>query len=120
MLFAIVKPRLCVYRIIKRLLDGDFKINKHDRYVEKLYSKIKDQYDTIERHVEISSKKSLVAEIDLIATKGDQIDVYEVKCSYRIVKARKQLNKIHKLYHYRSNFRKFFYCGGADTLVAIL
>jgi len=95
-------------------------INKHDRYVERLYRKIKDDYDIVESHVPISSKKCMKAEIDLLGIKDDRIDVYEVKCSYRIIKAKKQLNRIHRLYNYRKNLNKYFYCGIADKLVMVV
>lgn len=72
---------------------------KHDKYVDALCSRIKSEYDSIERNVPIYSKKKrnrqrLVAEIDILAMKQGKYDVYEVKCSHRYYKARKQLSKI--------------------------
>ncbi len=53
-----------------------------------------------------------------MGVKGNQVDLYEVKCSFRITKARKQLTKLRKLFDY-DNTSTFFYCGGAEKLVAI-
>ena len=101
-----------------------FKILKHDRYVDVLYSRIKNDYDSIERNVPIYAKKRsnrqrLVAEIDILAMKEGKYDVYEVKCSYRFYKARKQLSRIRKLLHKESKMvgNVFFYCGESKMLM---
>ena len=91
-----------------------FTLKNHDRYVQRLYDRIKDDYDAVERHVVLSSKKCTKAEIDIIAYKDDEVHVYEVKCSYRFYKARKQLRKILRLL--KKPAVAFFYCGSADRL----
>jgi len=83
-----------------------------------LYTEIKDQYDRVLKHVQIGNKKRDVGEIDLLCLKGNHVDLYEVKCSFRITKARKQLTKLRKFFDY-DNTNMFFYCGMAQKLVAI-
>ena len=56
--------------------------------------RIKHKYYSISLHVKIESKKRSLGEIDIVAKKGNKIDLYEVKCSHRILKAKKQLNKM--------------------------
>lgn len=63
------------------------------------------------------SKRSL-GEIDIIAKKGDRFDLYEVKCSYRIMKAKKQLDRLKK-YLKLENTRSYFYCGNSKSLVTV-
>lgn len=99
---------------------------KHDKYVDALCSRIKSEYDSIERNVPIYSKKKrnrqrLVAEIDILAMKQGKYDVYEVKCSHRYYKARKQLSKIRKLLVSDSKQidNVFFYCGESKLLMNI-
>ncbi|MFP4119225.1 MAG: hypothetical protein ACLFTH_04190 [Candidatus Woesearchaeota archaeon] len=97
------------------------KNTKHDSYVEALCEQISQGYDSLHTHVPIfSKKKRRVAEIDIMAVKGDMCDIFEVKCSFRIVKARQQLAKIKK------NIKRigtsevrysFFYCGESGMLV---
>lgn len=89
-------------------------MNKHDRYVQRLYDRIKDDYDAIERNVVLSSKKCRRAEIDLIGYKDDEMHIYEVKCSYRCIKAKRQLLRILRLL--KRPAVAFFYCGSADRL----
>lgn len=80
-------------------------------------------YDRVDAHVSILSKKKRpVAEIDLVATKGSRCDVFEVKCSHRITKARKQLTKIKKLMNKLETYRTvnaYFYCGESGALISI-
>jgi hypothetical protein len=67
-----------------------------------------------------SKRKRLVAEIDLLAFKEDYCDIFEVKCSYRITKARKQLTKIRRLISEDSKVRhSFFFCGESGKLTNI-
>jgi hypothetical protein len=90
--------------------------------VDALYSRIKPDYDSIQRNVPIYSKrKRLVAEIDILAEKEGKYDVYEVKCSHRIYKAKKQLNKIKKIFHKESKHVKnmYFYCGESKALLIL-
>ena len=94
---------------------------KHDRYVEELCASIEPDYDVLQRHVPLFSKRNrCVAEIDILAMKEDYVDIYEVKCSHRIAKARRQLKKITKLLSTTSNVRHvFFFCGESGKLVAV-
>ncbi len=88
---------------------------KHDVYLEDLYERIKCDYDSLSKNVRLFSKKGrIIAEIDILATKENTCDVYEVKCSYRITKARKQLSKIKKLMPQVNNM--FFFCGESGVL----
>lgn len=69
----------------------------------------------------LSSKNRLVAEIDILGVNNDHIDVFEVKCGYRISKAKRQLYKIRKLLfkRYKKPVNLYFYHGGADELIRI-
>ena len=94
-------------------------LTKHDRYVLELYDNIKHTYDSLSINVKIFKNNRSVAEIDLLARKGDSYDIYEVKCSYRITKARNQKKKFLK--HLKNiqidNF--YFYCGASSELVML-
>ena len=93
-------------------------LNKHDRYVKELCDQIKDEYDSISTNVELRKKKRSLGEIDIVAKKGKDIDLFEVKCSYRITKAKKQARSIQK--HLRFNIHNFyFYCGATKSLVLL-
>lgn len=92
------------------------KLTKHDRYVEQLIGQLRHRYDFLATNVPIINSKRVVGEIDIYAIKGDKVDLYEVKCSYRIHKARHQLSRIRKLLDAPSG-ENFFYCGGSDMLV---
>ena len=83
-----------------------------------MYDKIKSDYDVLERHVVISSKKCSQAEIDLIGYKDGKVTVFEVKCSFRIVKARRQLARIKRLLNIR-DVALMFYCGTADQMLEV-
>ena len=64
-----------------------------------------------------SSKKRMVGEIDILAFKDGFYDIYEVKCSYRITKARKQLERIRKSLKMGRQLRKaYFFCGESKKL----
>ena len=94
------------------------KLSKHDRYVLELSNKIRDNYDVISLNVPVKHHKRSLGEIDIIAQKGDRYDIYEVKCSYRILKARKQLRRMKK-YLKLPNARSYFYCGSSKMLVTV-
>ena len=94
------------------------KLNKHDRYVLELSSKIKNDYDSISTNVELKTRKRQLGEIDIVAKKGDNYDLYEVKCSPRIIKAKKQLARLKKHFNHQ-NTRTFFYCGSSKMLVLV-
>ncbi|MCB9362930.1 hypothetical protein H6504_05825 [Candidatus Woesearchaeota archaeon] len=94
---------------------------KHDRYIEDLCSKIEQEYDVLYTNVPVFSKRNKrrrVAEIDVLAVKENKYDVYEVKCSYRITKAKKQLKRIKRLLPRVTN--SFFFCGESSSLEMVL
>jgi len=97
------------------------KLSKHDQYVENLRKQLSGVYDSIDTNVRLYRGKKrvrVVAEIDLLAKQGNVYDIYEVKCSHRITKAKLQLRKIRKKlspkYHIRDTF---FYCGNSSLLL---
>ncbi|MFT4311103.1 MAG: hypothetical protein ACMXX7_00595 [Candidatus Woesearchaeota archaeon] len=94
------------------------KLNKHDRYVERLVKQIKSKYDDIRTHKKFSNKKRLVAEADIVARIDNEIHFYEVKCSYRIVKARKQLKRLKRI-HSNKDVSCFFYCGISSKIIEV-
>ena len=94
------------------------KISKHDRYVLELSDKIKNNYDSISLNVPVKHSKRSLGEIDIIAKKGNRFDLYEVKCSYRIVKAKKQLKRIKNILNLK-NAGSYFYCGNSKLLVTV-
>jgi hypothetical protein len=92
---------------------------KHDLYLEGLCEKIKSDYDYLSTNVRLYSnkrkkKRRVIAEIDILAVKGNRYDVYEVKCSYRITKARKQLKRIKRIMPEVRN--TFFFCGASGVI----
>jgi predicted RecB family endonuclease len=92
---------------------------KHDKYLEDLCESIKDDYDGLWKNVTLFSPKTKrkVAEIDILAVRDNKYYVYEVKCSYRISKARRQLRKIKRLL---PNVRElFFFCGEGNVIERI-
>ncbi len=103
----------CFIRLVKHI-----KLSKHDRYVMELSSKIKDNYDSVSVNVPVKHLKRSFGEIDIIAKKGNRLDLYEVKCSYRILKAKKQLSRMKK-YLKLENARSYFYCGNSKLLVTV-
>lgn len=94
------------------------KLSKHDRYVLELSNRIKDNYDSISTNVPVRRSKRSLGEVDILAKKGNRFDLYEVKCSYRILKAKKQLSRARK-YLKLENSRSFFYCGNSKLLVTV-
>jgi hypothetical protein len=92
--------------------------NKHDRYVLELYKKVQDRYDYLILDYSISSKKRMLGQIDLCGVKGKTTDLYEVKCSFRIHKAVKQLKHARKVM--QSNGQLFFYCGSSGQIQEVL
>ena len=94
---------------------------KHDRYIEALCGQINPHYDVLLRNIPLYSKrKRLVGEIDVLAIKDDYCDIYEVKCSYRVVKAKRQLLKIRKLLKSQKKVRNScFFCGESGKIEVI-
>lgn len=98
------------------------KILKHDKYVFSLCSILNARYDKIETHVPLySSKRRLVGEIDILAFKDSGVcDIYEVKCSHRISKAKRQLKKLRKLMSRGNKVGDtFFFCGESGALISV-
>lgn len=90
------------------------KLTKHDAYVKELCEQIQHRYDSLDTHVHLISERTKreVGEIDVVARKGDRVDLYEVKCSYRIHKAKRQLKKFSRIMSKEQNVgENFFYCG---------
>ena len=80
--------------------------------------RIKENYDSVSVNVPVRHSKRSLGEIDIIAKKGSRFDLYEVKCSYRILKAKKQLDRMKK-YLKLDNARSYFYCGHSKALVTV-
>jgi len=81
----------------------------HDRYVRELCSQIGPSYDFLLTNVPLfrtkqKKRSTQIGEIDVLAVKDDRYDVYEVKCSYRVTKARKQLKRIRKKFPVQHTF----------------
>ena len=94
------------------------KLTKHDKYVLELKNKIKHKYDFISTNVKVSGKKRSLGEIDIIARKGKKVDIFEVKCSHRIMKAKKQLKRIKRLMNLDKS-KAYFYCGSSGALMSV-
>jgi len=93
------------------------KPNKHDRYVQELYKKVQDRYDYLILDYEIGGSKRLLGQVDLAGIRKDKTDLFEVKCSYRIHKARKQLKRAQKIMRVQGNL--FFYCGSSGQILEV-
>ena len=91
---------------------------KHDRYILELKDKIKHKYDSLSMNVKVAGKKRSLGEIDIVAKKGSKVDLYEVKCSHRIMKARKQLKRMKRLLNLDQS-NAYFYCGSSGMLVSV-
>lgn len=97
------------------------RLSKHDRYVEELCEKIKGSYDSVSKHFTVRAKKRMLAEADVLARKGDAVDIYEVKCSPRIAKAKRQLRKLAKCLGGGMNISNcYFYCGSSHSIMTIV
>lgn len=94
------------------------KLSKHDRYVLELSDKLRERYDSVSTHVKIQNSKRCFGEIDILAKKGDSTDLYEVKCSHRIIKARKQLSKMRRFLNVAKG-NLYFYCGSSGILTLV-
>ncbi|HLG23957.1 MAG TPA: hypothetical protein VI564_03450 [Candidatus Nanoarchaeia archaeon] len=94
------------------------RISKHDKYVLELSDRIKNDYDSISLNVPVKIQKRSLGEVDIIARKGDSFHLYEVKCSYRILKAKKQLARVRRYLNLK-NAKSYFYCGNSKLLVTI-
>jgi len=94
------------------------RLTKHDRYVLELKNKIKHKYDFVSVNVKVAGKKRSLGEIDILAKRGSKVDLYEVKCSHRILKAKKQLQRMKRLLNL-SKSKSYFYCGSSGALTAV-
>ncbi|MFP4117663.1 MAG: hypothetical protein ACLFTR_01950 [Candidatus Woesearchaeota archaeon] len=104
------------------------RFSKHDHFVNILKEEIESLYDHVMLNYTFfsrsrKSKRVMVkGEADIIAIKGNVIDAYEVKCSYRMTKAKQQLKKIKRqLERDFSGFKinTYFYCGDSEILKMI-
>jgi len=93
-------------------------VSKHDRYVLELRDRIRERYDSVSVNVRLENRKRSLGEADIIARKGNTIDIYEVKCSHRIVKARKQLHRVKRILNLPDS-NAYFYCGSSGMIVEI-
>jgi len=50
--------------------------------------------------------------------KDGECDIFEVKCSHRIVKAKKQFKKIKNKVDFKVR-KRYFFCGASQTLFSI-
>ncbi len=91
------------------------KLTKHDSYVQQLVETIRHDYDDVALHVPIRNRKRMLGEVDVLARDGGVFDVFEVKCSRRLVKAKKQARKIRK--HLPLEYRRFYFYNGSAGLV---
>jgi hypothetical protein len=92
------------------------KLSKHDGFVQELYLKVREEYDTISRNIPLVSQRGRrIGEIDLLCVKGKDVHIFEVKCSLRRTKAKKQLMKIRK-YLGSDHVNYYFYCGSSKTV----
>lgn len=90
----------------------------HALYIRKLSKELQKDYESIETNIELSSRRRVLAEIDILAEKDGEVHVYEVKKSYRPTKAKEQFRKIRK-YYSRQIARFYLYCAEADLLVEL-
>ena len=90
-----------------------YSVIKHDAYVQQLVSRL-EGYQSLQSNIKIYDKRCDKAEIDLMGVKNGKLHVFEVKCSYRISKAKRQLYKLKRLL--KVPMTLYFYCGSADVL----
>lgn len=78
---------------------------------------LKPHYDLLSTNVLLlkGKKKRILAEIDVVAVRGKEIDVFEVKCNpRRIIKAKKQLRRIKRIMPNVSN--TYFFSGDSGIV----
>jgi hypothetical protein len=93
------------------------KLSKHDKYVQELYKKVQDRYDYLILDYNLSRNKRKIGQIDLAGVKDDKTDLFEVKCSFRVHKAMKQLIRAKK--NAQTNGQLYFYCGSSGQIKEI-
>ena len=96
------------------------KLSKHDKYVEELCISIQDRYDSLSKFITLKAKKRMLAEVDVLARKGDHVDLYEVKCSPRITKAKRQLRKVSRYLTNQNIENCYLYCGSSHSIMTLL
>ncbi len=92
-------------------------LSKHDQYVSDLCERIKEYYDDVIPNYKIAGAKRCFGEVDILAKRGEQVDLYEVKCSHRPIKARKQLTRLRRYFGAKGD--SFFYCGTSGLLMLL-
>ncbi|MEK6967489.1 MAG: hypothetical protein AABX51_02555 [Nanoarchaeota archaeon] len=93
------------------------KLSKHDQYVKDLCDQIEGYYDSVTPNYKIHGNKRAIGEVDILARKGERLDLFEVKCSHRPIKAKKQLLRLRK--YFGGTGDSFFYCGSSRLLMAM-
>ncbi|QQG38767.1 MAG: hypothetical protein HYS32_04175 [Candidatus Woesearchaeota archaeon] len=81
-----------------------------------LCEKIRDKYDFLIKNYCLRGKKRSYGEVDVYAVRNGEADVYEVKCSFRPVKAKKQIKKLNKFLEIKN---AYLYCGSSGQLQEI-
>jgi hypothetical protein len=92
--------------------------SKHDRYVLELYKKVSERYDYLILDYNITNSKRKLGQVDLAGVRGTKTDLYEVKCSFRIHKAVKQLKRAQKIMNVSGSL--FFYCGSSGQIQEVM
>lgn len=93
-------------------------VTEHDKYVAELVRYLDSSFDQIFTHQELAEGGDVLCEIDILAKRGSEIHLYEVKCSNRMNKAKEQLKKAERFYEGRETFC-YFYNGEGDFLVEL-
>jgi len=95
--------------------------SKHENYVAMLQKIIEEEYDEIMANTKLfSSRNKVMAEADLIAIKNGVVDIYEVKCSYRPTKAKKQLARLRRLLSQKYRVRNlYFFPGNMEQIILL-
>lgn len=93
-------------------------MERHEEHVLNLIEQLRKHYDSVRTNVVVEGRKRKLCEIDVLAMKDDEIDIFEVKCSPRLAKARKQMKKVKKYSRYKdANF--YVYCGDSSEMIEI-
>ena len=105
----------------RRACENCRKQSKHENYVAMLQGIIGEEYDEIMANTKLfSSRNKVMAEADLIAVKNDYVDIYEVKCSYRPTKAKKQLARLRRLLSQKYRVRNlYFFPGNMEQIILL-
>ena len=97
------------------------KQSKHEAYIDLLITLIHDEYDYIMKNVKCYGAKNRVAcEADIIAVTDGVADIYEVKCSFRPTKARKQLRRLRRYISRELPVRHtYFFPGSCERIMRL-